>query len=183
MKSGVIGLAEFNRKIEAWQDATRLRVELVAKAYVHEALNYILETSPQYSGDFAANWNVSLGTPNYTFKENALNSYKSIWGGSAGKPFKLHNEVFGKGSRPAIDYALSRANPVIASYRLGQKVFLTNAAEHDEYYAIKIENNTIKWRPINEGAGHIMARTLGRMKTKYTVITPALAAELIASAV
>lgn len=38
-----------------------------ARGLAVELLNVILYKGPQYSGDFVANWNVSVGAPNYSF--------------------------------------------------------------------------------------------------------------------
>ena len=122
----------------------------------------ILQGSPQYSGDFAASWRVSYHSVDYTY-ENDLFIHDVIETG----PFQ-------RGSRKPIDHAKGRAQwPKLG---LGSHIYLSNSAAHEEPYAWKIESGAIHFRPVNEGADHVVARTVTYVGNLYkTISAPQLA--------
>lgn len=136
----------FIDQISAWEKAARDEVEAVAVGYIGTAFRFLLDHSAQASGDFAANWNYSLNAENYSFTKNAVRNPDEVVdvvdlfkGVSAEDPL-------------AINYAINNARAEQARFKLGDKVFFTNTATHDEQYAWKIEKNTIRFRQGNEGA-------------------------------
>jgi len=156
--------------VDAWlATCTDLATE-VAKGYVSETYHYILETSPQFSGDFVANWNLSLMLPDNSFVHlHPVSSF--AW---------FRSPRYGEGDREAIDKALSRARAAFDGFRLGVPVFFTNASAHDdEPYALKIEANTIEFRPVNVSGGAVMYRAQSVMRLRYNQIGPTGAAQLM----
>lgn len=141
----VTNLAEFDAEVQRWFNAFEKAAAEAAVGLAKAAFKQILETSPQYSGDFVANWKVQINGVTPSFTSNAV-------GG-------LDREVpFQVGDRPAINKALSNAKwPRI---KLGDSIYLHNTAFHDSYYAWKIENNQINFRPVNEDAHHVVTRAL-----------------------
>lgn len=168
------GLAQLDQVTNTWLASCHEVAENTARGYVAETFWYILQTSPQYSGDFVANWHMSLGTPSYTFSENTLKVTKLARNGL----FKWHSHIFQEGDDPAISHAASAAMPVLSSFKLGVPVYFTNSAAHDEPYAVKIESNAIAFRPVNTSGGGVMFRAMNVMASRYQRIGPALALKL-----
>lgn len=148
-------LDSFDATVQGWFEAVEEAVAEAAVGLANEAFEQLLESSPQYSGDFVANWKVGK-QPDYSF---------SPMPGRAG-----HMDPFQMGSTPAMEYA--RAHAVWPDLKLGESVYITNSAAHDEPYAVKIENGMIKLRPVNEGASHIVRRAVLTLGFNYTTIGP-----------
>lgn len=150
-----LNLDSFDASVQSWFDAVEKAAAEAAVGLAHEVFEQLLETSPQYSGDFVANWNVGK-RPDYSF---------SPMPGGATFP----NPV-AMGSTPAMNYARGKA--VWPSIVLGESVFLTNSARHDEPYNIAIEKGTIYLRPVNEGAVNVMQRAVNTISFLYENIGP-----------
>lgn len=134
----LLNLAKFDATVQGWFSAVRTAAAEAAVGLAHEAFEEILDHSPQYSGDFVANWRVGTQTTD-EFTSGAVS------GGSL-------MPIYGKGDEPAKVYARSHAQwPKLT---LGQSLYLYNSARHDEPYAWKIESGDIVFRPINEGSDH-----------------------------
>lgn len=166
----VKNLDSFDLAVQKWFSNVEKAAAQAAVGLAKVAFNHILENSPQYSGDFVANWNVGL-KPSSRFvtfggsgtRLNAYGHYVPL------KPFQ-------RGDSPAIDHAKSRAQwPTLT---LGQSIFLSNSAAHDEPYALKIEDGTIKFRPVNGDAGHVVARAKQHVGLHYKHISKAALAAL-----
>jgi hypothetical protein len=141
--------SSFNAQLTAWNKELEQTAEDVAKGLAREILITLSENSAQYSGDFAANWNLSVGAPNYEYKEDIFNL--------------LSPEIMGH--RRAIDYSINKMNRASLPFTLGQTLYVTNSSIHDEDYAPMIENNEIDFRPGNIGSP--MERTLTKVTSKY----------------
>jgi len=120
----VTNLSQFDTEVRAWKARVEAATAQVAKGVAMFTLKAILKTSPQYSGDFVANWNVSIGSPDYTFNPLPVGE------------FSHYTEDFSylskEGDPRAISVALSKVS--IGAYKLGQTIWLTNAAHHDDNY-------------------------------------------------
>lgn len=159
----------FISAIAAWEAAAIAELEAVSVGYIAEAFRYLVSNSAQSSGDFAANWNYSLNAPDYSFTRDAVD------GGGVREivSFVLQDRIMGHPL--AVNYAIDRAKPVQAQFRLGDRVYFTNTATHDEQYAWKIEDNKINFRAGNEGAP--VERTKAYMQ-QYSYISPTMASKL-----
>lgn len=152
----VKNLSEFDRAIQAWFDSVGEAAAEAAVGLAHEAFESVLENSPQYSGDFVANWKVGKTV-------DGLSTQNAIGGMDAAEPYK-------RGDTPAMSYARSQVNwPNLV---LGESIYLFNNAHHDEPYALKIEAGTIKLRPVNEGADHVVRRAALTLSFNYANIGP-----------
>lgn len=152
----VTNLSTFNAEVEKWFAAVEKAAAEAAVGLAQVALDEILENSPQYSGDFVANWKVGNSVTS-DFTMNAV-------GGMNSKvPFK-------RGDNPAIAYAKSQAKWPTPS--LGKAIYLYNNAKHDEPYAPKIEKGEIKFRDVNEGADHPVRKAMLNVSFLYTNIGP-----------
>ena len=153
---------DFAATAKLWLAAVRGHTAQVATGLSRELLNVILYTGPQYSGDFVANWNVSVGTPNYTFRR----TNESV----------RYMRVQQEGSPRAIGKALGRAH--VGKLTLGETIWLANGAYHDESYAVMIEMNQIKFRPENPSGGRVVARAIQKVGNRYAKIDKASAMRL-----
>lgn len=156
MSVEIKNLAEFDAAVTAWFAAVEEAIAEAAVGLAHEAFEEILETGPQYSGDFVANTRVSVGTPDTTFEPYVL-------GRPARNPFYM-------GAPEAQDHA--RHNAHWPQLKLGQTLYISSSALHDEAYSWKIENGEIALRDVNRGGDHIYARAAAYVAHRYTNIGP-----------
>lgn len=179
----ISGFEAFDRAIAGFMAEAHTEATQVAKGYVSETLRYILKTSPQYSGDFVANWNVYLGAPRYEFEYDVVNTRTlgTKKDGTRSKTARLAT-VFQEGSQPAQDHALAKAKATLSRFTLGTPVFFTNASEHTAPYSVKIERDKIRFRPENPSGGRVMERAMTEMGSKYTLINPTMASYLMGKA-
>lgn len=143
------GLENLDKVFAGWLTAVKQEAEAVAIDLGKRVFEKILYESPQYSGDFAANWNVSVDAPDTSFKELP----------------RVLREPVGRGDEYAINYAKTHAT--WPSLSLGKTLVISNSAYHDEPYALKIETGEIEFRPINEGAEHVAARSVQFVANRY----------------
>ena len=175
-------LGEFDAAVKAWLGAVEAAAAKAAKNLAFDTLTFILKESPQYSGDFVANWNTTLDTPDYTMKQNAVGGESYFQG--------KKQATFQKGSNDAILYAQKKAIAALSQFKLGRKIYLANGAYHQvhiqrykgdklayegpggrEYYGWKLENGLIKLRPVNQGADHMVRRSLTHHQNIYRNIS------------
>lgn len=165
----------FKADVSAWISAVKDAAGEAAVGMAKIAHNYMIYNSPQYSGDYAANWKVGIGYVNDSFDMNAvspdLHGYHNSEGVAEMAPYK-------RGDSPAINYAKAHAN--WAGFQLGQSIYLSNSAFHPdredgghgviEPYAWKIENGEINFRPVNQGADHIARRGASYVANRFRTI-------------
>lgn len=147
----ITNLPEFHRQTAAWTNAVRSGLERAVVRIMKDAQMFATLNSPVYSGDFASSWNVSWGKPDTTF--NASTDY-------------LGPEYPEPKSGPWGMGKFASGTP-----KLGQTAYLTNAAFHDEPYAWLIEDNLIKFRPVNSGKGRVAGKTFAHLGAAYKTIT------------
>lgn len=160
MPGAVKGLGAFKAQVNSFMKDTKKLVQSTAVDLAIYALHQILKESPQYTGDFVANWQV--GYANTKFKKYVL------FGGvnPRGKDF----EPFQKGDPDAIEYALRHLIPQLNRLRkspLGTSIVLTNSAVHDQPYAWQIENGTIKFRDVNKPGDRPVARAAYMARNRF----------------
>lgn len=152
----VIGLPKFDSDVKAWFASVKEAAEEAAVGLAKVAFNQILYTSPQFSGDFVANTRLSIGTPDTSFTPAAVSPSE-----------KISLTAFSVGSEPAINYAKSGNAEKLMGFKLGQKIFISNSASHDEAYAHKVEAGTIHLRQVNQGASHVFGRAVTFTTSRY----------------
>ena len=160
MPGAVSGLAEFRRQVQGFVKDTKRLVQSTAVDLAIYSLHQILKESPQFTGDFVANWQV--GYSNAKFKRYVL------FGGN--DPRGDDFEPFQKGDPEAIEYALNKLIPQLNRLRkapLGTAVVLTNSAVHDEPYAWKIEDGSIKFRAVNKPGDRPVARAAYMARNRF----------------
>lgn len=163
----VANLDQFHAQVAAWIKSVEKGAELVAMNMAHEALRDVTKFGPQFSGQFVASWNLSVGTPDTT-------SYQpeSVLRGDNVVPYK-------EGDPDAINVALGRNIGKLKGFKLGQSIFLTNEVEHDEPYSWMIEENQIAFRPENPSKGRTLHRAASSLALDYAKIGGAQILRLI----
>ena len=152
----VVGLDKFDQSVKRWLGAVEKATGEAAVGLAQVMFDQIVENGPQYSGDFVANTTVNVGaTPQPRFQEDAL-----------GTPLASPHQM---GDAEAIQHAWSQAKWP-SKLPLGQTLWISSNAAHDEAYAWKIENNEIALRPENAGAYRIYGRALDYAAHRFSYI-------------
>lgn len=151
-------------EIDQWFKDVEEEVEKVAIGLSYIALGRALYWSPQYSGDFAANWKLYVG------------QYQQEWveGRWPDKSFPSE-DPYQRLDDTAMDFAIAanEGRVTTANFRLGQTIWLANSSQHDggDLYAWKIEDGLIKLRPQNYGGDFPLRRTRNYIKSEFGRIT------------
>lgn len=153
----VENLDTFDATVQRWFADVEKAAAEAAVGLAREAFDQLLETSPQFSGDFVANWKVSKSPGDPGFEVDAVGGFNRA------APYKM-------GDSPAMSYA--RANAKWPKIKLGESVYLSNSAKHDEPYAFKIERGQINLRDVNKGAAHVVSRAVLHTSFTYQNIGP-----------
>lgn len=147
---------------KAWLAAVKVEVEQIAIGMMKVMLGQALIRSPQYSGDFVANYKVSIGTIDRSFKAGIFPD--KTFPITEGSPFR-------RGDTPAISYAIRANDGKADGFKLGTTLWLANNAAHDDLYAWKIEDNLFRLRPQNFGGEGPMRGVKEYMKIHFGRIT------------
>lgn len=161
------GLDQFDAKVKGWFAAVGQAVQEAAGGLAQEALFEIVDESPQFSGDFVSGWEASYDTPSQLWRPAHFINRAMVDSGIV--------EPYQRGDPNAIEYALAKAGPRIDAARkrkLGTSIYLSNSAHHDEYYAWKIENGEIDFRPENSSpdASHVVERAKDAVLHRFSHI-------------
>jgi len=167
MSVALKGLPEFNAAVKGWFAQVEREAAKAATGLAKQVFEKVLIESPQFRGDFVANWKVSIGAPAPAseFKPGVI---PRKYGEHRGSDWLGTFTPYKRGDPEGMNYA--RANATWSPIRLGQSIFISNSAEHDEYYAWKIEEGSIKFRPVNAGAGAAGRRSVEFVQRSFAVI-------------
>jgi hypothetical protein len=167
-------LDAFDRSVQGWLSAVERATEQASVGLAKAVFKQLLQGSPQYSGDFAANWKVGYNFVDQSFEMNVLD-HSAMYSELKGSDGLGEFEPFSRGDMPAISYAESKAQ--WRTLKLGETIYLSNSAHHldakeggegvIDLYGWKIENNEINFRPGNRGSGAIMRRSLAHIGNRY----------------
>lgn len=146
----ITNLPAFQAQVKTFVGQARATAQARLTQLVREAQIHAADISPVYSGDYASNWNVSFGTPDESFKSN-IDYTASDRSYTVKDGYSVYPEPR--------DSRWGMGNFKMTGFALGQTVFLTNAANHDEPYAWKIENKEIKFRDVNVGKESVGRKT------------------------
>lgn len=153
------------KQVDEWEAQVNQLVTDAAKGLSIALFKYAVQISPQYSGDFAANWKLNLNTVDTSAE---LGLFRVL--GSDNRPFRS------EGHKEAVQYALNANRGRAAPFKLGDSVFISNSSDHGEdNYTFRIWDNTIKFRPVNRGQ---IQRRLDDFMARYAVIDYATARRL-----
>lgn len=153
----VVNRGQFDSQCAAWLGAVRAGAERAVVKMMKDAQKHATQISPVYSGDFASNWNVSYGQPDTTFIS------------SQGDYMRVDSSLNAHPLTSSAGVGLGNFN--MSGFKLGQTAYLTNAAEHDEPYAWKIEKGQINFRPVNQGKDRVAGKTFTHLEINYKTIT------------
>lgn len=95
------------------------------REFVWALFRRIVNSTPQWSGRAVANWNLSIGAPDYSFNEN--------YGDSSWDKNGMFEAPHEKGDRKWIDHCLNRNRPVYKAIRYRDKAFITNTTTGDPW--------------------------------------------------
>ena len=165
MSVAVKNLAGFDSVVQAWFAAVEEAAADAAVGIAKRVFDKVLIESPQYSGDFAANWKVSVNAPDTTFTIGVIRPRVAKYADGDGIK---NTKPFGRGDPEAIAYAKAHAD--WSKIKLGDVIYISNSASHEEDYAFKIEKGEIKFRPVNQGAGAVARRSLEFVAHRYPQI-------------
>lgn len=161
-----LNIDEAFKAVDGWLEGCSVGAESAARNIAVDALITLADRSPQYSGDFVANWRMSLNTPDLTFKEGLFPD----------KKYKA-KDPFIRGDQKAQDYAFTEAVGKLDNFKLGDTIYLSNSAAHTnkkggkEHYAWEIEKNKIKFRIGN--FGNTIADTVDILMLDYRKVSKA----------
>lgn len=152
---GIRNLDKFIGSLDTWIEKVQDETMHVANGIVATIFHDILQRSAQSSGDFAGNWQYSINYVNTTFNELNLRDQ--------GKP------LFKVGDHQAITYAKAMNRGRDKGYKIGDTFYLSNSAEHEEPYAMKIERNQIDFRYPNQG--ETRAKAIKNIVDQYSKVS------------
>ena len=157
----VKNIDQLNAQFDQWERDLVALAEDVVKGYAVTAFYTLLENSAQYSGDFAANWNVIV---NYSKPVEFIPFDPTVR--QLGKLKEKGKIAFILGDKPAINEAKSRQKGALHGFRLGDEITISNYSSHDTInYSQLIEKGAIKFRVGN--TGHPVATTVSFMQARY----------------
>lgn len=152
----------FAKQIDAEIAAMGEMLDGVARGIAVTAYGVVLEETPQWSGNAAANWNFSLGSPDesvdHTFKHDLEHS-------TAPHALRYSMEAKSKGDPEAIQYAVQKNAGKESNVSFGSPVYITNNATNlsGESYIHMLELNPNNFlRPENE-PGHMTFTAMDRL--------------------
>lgn len=145
-------IAKFIVEIETWVDTEEIACSKVYQGLCISCFNSTLFNTPQWTGNAAANWNLSSGEPNFTV--NTFPDYFNI-GGTPFSKLMPNQEAFDLAAirNESEGLAVSLKNP---------SVFICNASTdlNDEVYVSKLEENPSSYlRPENDPGAMIELTT------------------------
>lgn len=133
--------ARFASGLQAWMENVEDLVEGVYRGMAVRCFKYVLQETPQWSGNAAANWNFSIGTVDVSFDPEIFVSGPTA---DLGAPTDRLGfiEMRRKGDQVPINYALARNQGQDKLVRLELPIFISNSVDHGEGpYAWALELN------------------------------------------
>lgn len=161
-------LDAFFKTVKDWSAQQKVVVGAVGRGLSAYAFNYIPTVSAQNSGDFAANWKYSVGSVDTSFASGVLPDLKGrllFRYTDLKNRHRVYESGRIQGHPDAVSYAYASNRGKDGEFVFGSTAYISNSATHDEAYAWKIENGTIKFRPGN--TGHPVANTLSLMTAQF----------------
>jgi hypothetical protein len=116
--------------IDEWIDACEALAEGAFRGMVVESFKFILEGTPEWSGNLVANWSLTIGTPADSYDPDLFKESRREL--ALGEPYSRLTPNY-----DAIHYAESVAAQSLPLVRLGADVFITNNTP----YAVQVALN------------------------------------------
>lgn len=141
IRSKIEGLNAVQMKISRWLKSKEDGALEIARGLAAAKLATLIKHSPQYSGDFAANWNYSINVVDRSYDEDQVVQ-------------KATGEPYEQLDRPAINLGLAKNRGKDNGLKLGDTVYISNFSTHrngglrEEYYKW-ILDGTLPLRDVN----------------------------------
>ncbi len=163
-----MSFSQFRSAVTTWHRNVRNLTIGVARGMSVDIYHNIVRISPQFSGDYTANWRYSVGSIDKRFEP--VVHFGSQRDSSGHLPRFLSVPKYA-GHEAAIEVAYHRNKGNESRFReLGQTIFISNSAVHDEAYAFLIEEGKIKFRPGTGNAPGVVRRALAMTIGEYGTI-------------
>lgn len=117
----------FEDDLGFWANQYRGMAVQTFRDYVWEVFKRILRETPQYTGKAVANWNLSIGAPNFDFNDDFGDEPEFM-----SKFAQFSSPVHEKGDERWMRKARDRARPIKDRIRSGDKVFICNGTVGDD---------------------------------------------------
>ena len=129
IRSKIVGMNAVQMKISRWLKSKEDDALKTARGLAAVKLATLIKHSPQYSGDFAANWNYSINSVDTSYDE------RQVVQKSDGEPYEQFD-------RPAINLGLAKNSGKDNGLKLGDTVYISNFSTHTER---GMQNEYYKW--------------------------------------
>jgi hypothetical protein len=118
-------LAEFSEGIDRWIGACEDLADGAFRGLAIQAFKYVVQGTPQWTGNLAASWRFSIGSPSSGYDETVFKEVVADFPGGATASFSRLSP-----NPAAIHYAYALAQPAVSLMRLGAEVYITNNAPY-----------------------------------------------------
>jgi hypothetical protein len=123
-------LAEFNRGLDAFIEECEELADGVMRGLVIEAFEFILQGTPEWSGELAANWRITVGAPASGYSETIFK--ERPFPGPLPEPYSRVQP-----NEAALNFARSISREALPLIHVGAQVFISNPTP----YAMEVEEN------------------------------------------
>lgn len=124
-------LAQFNEGLDRWLEAVEDLANDAFRGLCIDAFSYILQGTPEWSGNLAASWRLNVGQPAVGYDPTVFKDQSFNVAGDR-EPFSNKDP-----NTAALGYAAAIARTQLPFIRLGAPVFISNPAP----YAMEVEVN------------------------------------------
>lgn len=131
-------LAQFVEGIDNWIDETKDLAEATLQGLVSQTFDYILQGTPEWSGNLAANWRVGIGAAPTDYDDVFKDALSKDPTPGARSPYSRQTP-----NQSALHYARVNAREVIHNVSLVGDVYIANTTP----YAYEVETNSVNGRP------------------------------------
>lgn len=132
MTSFIRNYGEVKGQLSAFMKRIEFMPTLVYRQFVWDVFKRILRETPQYSGRAVANWNLSIGSPNFHFDPALGDEDIDLVGPNA---WAKRRPIHEKGDEyPWQRVARDRARPIKEQIQQRSKVFISNGTMGDEKF-------------------------------------------------
>lgn len=112
-------LDNFAKDLERVVDEIENEFSTIYSRWCYLLARALVTTSPQWSGSFAANWQLSIGVPSYEYTEV---DYRTRVEGKL-VPLEMGDQL-------AVTHAMSKILPVVARAKIKDTVYITNSTPY-----------------------------------------------------
>ena len=169
----VTNAKEFNRGLDDWLAATEKEITETFRGLAYATVEYLIEETPQWTGNAASNWRVSVNGSGVPMPDETLLMAYHNDPSNFAKETGCAIPKYSVGDSPAVAMAKSDALSKLRNVGLSDSIRVVNPAKSlsGNAYAAMVEANPNSYlRPENDagsGAGHMVYRTVSYMEASY----------------